>query len=307
MGEASSQRPSWSSVRGLLEAEGFRPSKSLGQNFLVDANMARAIARDAGVRPGDPVLEVGPGCASLSLELAALGVELLCVEIDARLARIARRLLGERARVLETDVLDRKSRLAESVDEALDAWGERPWHLAANLPYSVSGPLLVVLSRRPEPPASMTVLVQREVAERVAAPPGAASHGPLGLKLRPLYSPRITRSVPAALFWPRPRVESAVLRLERREEPAGDLEAYDRLVDGLFQRRRKTLRRALGDHLGDPGRALEALEAAGLDPGDRAETLSWRALRGLEAALAPAGGPQRGPAQQGQAGEESPR
>lgn len=285
------QRPAWTEVRAMLEEEGFRPSKSLGQNFLVDANMARAIARDAGVGSGDRVLEVGPGCASLSLELAAFGVELVCVEIDARLARIATRLLAPypNVRLLETDVLDKKSRLAGDVAGVLDSWGDEDWHLAANLPYAVSGPLLVVLARRAQPPKSITVLVQREVAERIASAPGTPEHGPLGLKLAPLYTASLTRSVPAGLFWPKPRVESAVLRLERREGHPSSLAAYDRLVDGLFQRRRKTLRRALSDHLADPERAQAGLATANLDPGTRAETLSWRDLRHLEAVLRDAG------------------
>ncbi|MFT5288971.1 MAG: 16S rRNA (adenine1518-N6/adenine1519-N6)-dimethyltransferase [Planctomycetota bacterium] len=290
MSDSLTDRPAWATLRGLLEAEGFRPSKSLGQNFLVDANMARAIARDAQVQKGEHVLEVGPGCASLSMELAALGVDLVCVEIDARLARIARKVLAPypAVRILETDVLGKKSSLAEPVTEILDDWGKEPWHLAANLPYAVSGPVMVVLSRRPVPPNSITVLVQREVAERIAAKPGTRQHGPLGLKLAPLYTASLVRSVPAGLFWPQPRVESSVLRLERRAEDPGSLVAYDRLVDGLFQRRRKTLRAALGAHLGDPGRAGAALAQAGLDPVARAETLSWRSLRELEFALAPA-------------------
>ena len=287
LSDSLTDRPAWATLRGLLEAEGFRPSKSLGQNFLVDSNMARAIARDAQVKQGEHVLEVGPGCASLSIELAALGVDLTCVEIDSRLARIAHKLLEPypNVRILETDVLGKKSSLSEPVTEALDAWGEEPWHLAANLPYAVSGPVMVVLARRPVPPRSITVLVQREVAERIASEPGTRQHGPLGLKLAPLYRANLVRSVPAGLFWPQPRVESSVLRLERRSEDPGSLAAYDVLVEGLFQRRRKTLRAALGAHLNDPGRALAALEQTGLDPVARAETLSWRSLRELERAI----------------------
>ena len=288
------ERPRWADLRARLAAVGFTPSKTLGQNFLVDANMARAIARDAGVGAGDRVLEGGPGCGSLSLELVRHEVELVAVEIDPRLATIARAELAPfpSARVLETDVLDRKSRLARPVVELLDAWAGRPWHLAANLPYAVSGPVLVLLARRPEPPASMTVLVQRELADRVAARPGSPAHGTLGLKLGPLYEASIPRTVPAGLFWPRPRVESAVLRLARREgappafRDAEHAARFDRLVDGLFQRRRKTLRKALGAHLDDVDRAAEALEAAALDPGGRAETLSWPELLRLEAILA---------------------
>ena len=143
-----SRRPPWSEFRAALEAVGFRPSKARGQNFLLDTNCARSIALDSGVGAGDFVLEVGPGCGFLSVHLAELGAELLAVEIDPRLAAIARRFLEPYpgVRLLEGDVLDGKHRLSPAVLEALPAI--EPWHVVANLPYAITGPLLVTLSRQ---------------------------------------------------------------------------------------------------------------------------------------------------------------
>jgi len=260
---------------------GFRPSKSRGQNFLLDGNMARSIARDSGVGAGDFVLEVGPGCGFLSVHLAALGVRLLGIEIDERLLEVARRFLAsfEDIELVRADVLAGKHRLAPEVERRLPETDD--WHLVSNLPYSVAGPLLVVLSRLAHPPRSMTALVQREVAERITARPAGEGWGVLGAKLAPLYHRTAGRRVPAGLFWPRPRVESAVVRLERRPEDPGPLGAYDALVDGLFQHRRKAVGGTLRGLLGDASRARALLEEAGADPAARPDTLEVATLRAL--------------------------
>lgn len=269
---------SWSELRARLEAEGFHPSRALGQNFLRDVSMARAIARDSGVGAGDFVLEVGPGCCMLSLRLLELGVRLCAVEIDARLARVARELLADPGRgsaeVLECDVLAGKHALAPAVVERLPAAG--PWHVVANLPYSAGTPFLVLVSRLPNPPASATVLLQRELVERLAAEPGGKAWGPVGARLRLAYEVRTLRRVGPELFWPRPKVESAVAHLTLRGDRAdpATVEAFDRLVDGLFQARRKALGGRLGELWGSREIALEALSALGVDPRARVETLS---------------------------------
>ena len=278
---ARTGRPPWSEFRAALEAAGFRPSKSRGQNFLLDGNMARSIARDSGVGAGDFVLEVGPGCGFLSVHLAALGVRLLGVEIDGRLLEVARRFLApfEDVVFVEADVLAGKHRLAPEVAGRLPT--DDDWHLVSNLPYSVAGPLLVVLSRLAHPPRSMTALVQREVAERITARPAEKGWGVLGAKLAPLYRREAGRRVPAGLFWPRPRVESAVVRLERRPEDPGALGAYDALVERLFQHRRKAVGGTLRGLLGDSDRARALLEEAGADPRARPGTLEVETLRVL--------------------------
>lgn len=278
----SDRRPAWSAFRDALESAGFRPSKKLGQNFLLDDNMARAIVRDARVQSGDRVLEVGPGCGFLTFHLAQAGVHLTCVEIDARLLEVARALVPESARVhwIVGDVLAGKHALNPAVVAALP---KAPWHLVSNLPYSVSAPLLACMCDLTAPPASMTVLLQREVADRIVASPGTSDWGPLSIKIQSHYRAELGRSVAPALFWPRPQVDSALVRLELSGERVSPEErvALDRLVAHLFQHRRQGLARVLSEHFGDRGRALQALERLGLDPRERAENLSLATLRAM--------------------------
>ncbi len=284
-------RPAWSVLRAALDERGFRPSRRLGQNFLLDENMLRAIVRDAEVGPGDTVLEVGPGCGTLSLHLLRAGVNLVAVEIDPRLAEIAAELLAAetRFRLVVADALATKHAIEPRVLAALP--DKAPWHLVANLPYSVAGPLLATVAQLENPPASMTVLVQREVAQRIAARPGTDAWGPLSIRLQIDYDATLVRSVPAALFWPKPDVESSVVRLvphPTRMEPRARAE-LSRLVDGLFQRRRQSLARVLATIAGSRETGVRWLEAAGLDPKARAEDLDLVTLRRL-ATLAPDAG-----------------
>lgn len=280
-------RPPWSEFRAALDAAGFRPSKRLGQNFLLDDNMARAIAADAGVEPGRFVLEVGPGCGFLSVHLAHAGARLLAVEIDPRLAPIARRFLEPypSAEVIECDVLASKSSLAAEVAARLPA--AEPWTLCANLPYSISGPFLATIALLDRPPARVCCLVQGEVAERLAASPGDPAWGPLSAVFQESFDVALGRPVPPGLFWPRPGVDSRVFVADVRKglaEP--DLRrrraAFYR---ELMRARRKSLRRVLSD-LDGGARATEALAALELDPMRRAETLSLDELRSLEASRA---------------------
>lgn len=283
---APPQRPPWTELRGRLEALGFRPSKTLGQNFLVDPNTVRSIARDAAVGVDDVVLEVGAGCGFLSVELAALGVRLIVVEIDERLQQVARDALTPFSGVLLVpgDVLAGKHALRVEVLELLPVEG--PWHLVSNLPYSISAPLLAILSRLANPPATMTVLVQEEVARRVAARPGEPEWGALSARLALVYRTRLGRGVGAQLFWPRPRVASRVVHLERLDEiPArGELRVYDRLTERMFQARRKQLGGILRRWLGE-SRASELLEMAGLPAEARPETLAPAQILGLAGLL----------------------
>ena len=289
------QRPAWSVFRAALERAGFRPSRRLGQNFLLDENMARAIVRDAGVSAHDPVLEVGAGCGFLSLALAQSGVRLTCVEIDERLLAIARELLAgyPDVRWILCDALAGKHALSPLLREALPR--DEVWHLVSNLPYSIAAPLLVVLAdldRAREPqsaraPMTMTALVQREVALRIAAQPATPEWGPLSIRLQLSYEPEILRSVAPALFWPRPEVESTVIRLKKRAEriEVGELERLDGLVRALFQHRRQTLGRALARLCAGREEAQALLERIGLSVRERAENLDLATLRRLAAGL----------------------
>jgi len=272
----------------LLSRLGFRPSKRLGQNFLQDANLARALVRDAGVEEGAFVLEVGPGLGRLTEPLLEAGARVLAVEVDGRLVEVLRERLGdaEGLELVHADVLAGKHRLEPEVARRLPSAGD--WHLVANLPYVVSAPLLVVLASLANPPRSMSVLVQREVADRIRAEPGSSDWGPLSIRLQVGYEARPGREVDPRLFWPRPRVQSAVVHLRRREAaPSPEaVESLSALVGGLFHRRRQGIGRVLGDLLGDRGAAAALLEGAGIDPSVRAETLPVEALVRLAAAPA---------------------
>jgi 16S rRNA (adenine1518-N6/adenine1519-N6)-dimethyltransferase len=211
----------------------------------------------------------------------------VCVEIDARLLEIARSWI-EGPLWLHGDVLAGKHELAHAVAAALPP--SSAWQLASNLPYSVSAPVLAVLADLEHPPHGMTVLVQREVAERIAARPGSSDWGLLSIALQSDYSVEHVRPVPPQLFWPRPEVESGVVRLERKPAPL-DRARRRGLIDlsaRLFQRRRQTLGRVLGELWGrEP--ALARLATLGWEPSRRAEELDLGEL------LALSGGPAEAP------------
>lgn len=301
---------SWARFRSTLAAQGFRPSRRLGQNFLVDARAHAAIAADAGLGPGTLVLEVGTGSGLLTRALLDRGVELLGIEIDPRLAEatrtaIAAELAGGRARIVVGDALDGKHALNPALAAALPlapSVPARPWHLVANLPYSIASPLLALLAALERAPASMTVLVQREVGERLAARPGTADWGPLSIALQGSYGVRILRRIGPGRFWPPPDIESALLRMELRPErpSAAERAAVTGLAQELFQQRRKTLRalaaaaqssaapgaagrsrpRRPAPELGS-GQAAGWLERLGFAPLTRPGELSWEDLARL--------------------------
>jgi 16S rRNA (adenine1518-N6/adenine1519-N6)-dimethyltransferase len=276
-------RPPWSEFKAALGLAGFRPSRRLGQNFLLDENMARAIARDSGIGADEFVLEVGPGCGFLSVHLADRGARLLAVEVDPRLAPIATAFLAPypAAEVVLADVLAGKHQLAPAIEARLPEEG--PWHLVSNLPYSIGGPVLALLAGLSNPPASMTVLLQLEVGERLAATPGTKAWGPLSVAVQWAFVVEIVRTVPANLFWPRPDVESAVVRMERLSDlaPAAERSRRQQIVARLFQRRRQTLGRVVADLLGDRGRAEALFAEWGLAARRRAETLALPELAAL--------------------------
>ncbi len=277
--------PPWSEQRARLEAAGFRPSRRLGQNFLRDPSVARAIARDSGVEPGTFVLEIGPGMGVLSHALLEAGARLTCVEIDPRLLEIARIHTGAEAEFVRADVLAGKHELEPLVLERLPE--TEPWQVVANLPYSVSAPALCVLSDLENPPERITALIQKEMADRICASPATPDWGPISVRLQHAYETSMTRKVPAAVFWPKPKVESAVVHLTRRDPSPGVEETgrLAQLVESLFQRRRQGLGRVLGDTLGKErgGRAAadQLLGEHGLEATARAETLDLATLLAL--------------------------
>ncbi len=257
-------------IRGLAAELDVRPTKKLGQNFVHDPNTVRRIVELAGVGEGDVVLEVGPGLGSLTLGLLATGAHVVAVEIDPKLAERLPKTVAERG----PDAADRLTVVgADALRVSRDDLGE-PTALVANLPYNVAVP--VVLHLLAEVPSLRTglVMVQTEVAERMAAGPGSRIYGVPSVKLAWYGPARKVAAVPRSVFWPVPNVDSALVAFERGDVPASD--DRDRLfglVDAAFSQRRKTLRAALAGWAGSAERAGELLTAAGIDPKTRGEQL----------------------------------
>ncbi len=263
----------------LAERFGVRPTKQLGQNFVHDANTVRRIVSAAGVGREDVVLEVGPGLGSLTLALLDVVDRVVAVEIDPVLARhlpntVADRApgLAERLSVVEADAL--RFEAAE-----LPA---APTALVANLPYNVAVPVLLRLLSELPGLATALVMVQAEVADRLAAEPGSRVYGVPSVKAGFFGTVRRAGAVGRQVFWPVPQVESGLVRVERFTEPPWPQDAAFRqrvfdVVDAAFAQRRKTLRAALAGWAGSPARAEQRLVAAGIDPGARGETLDTAA------------------------------
>jgi 16S rRNA (adenine1518-N6/adenine1519-N6)-dimethyltransferase len=258
-----------SAIRELAARHGIRPKRSLGQHFLIDPNLARAIAADAEIGPGDRVVEIGAGLGSLTRAIAENGADIVAIEADRALVPALEEALGsfDRVRVIHADAMD-----FDWIDE-LHGDG---WTLAANLPYHVATPLLLETLRRAPAIGRMLVMVQREVGERLVAEPGEDAYGAPSLRVAYRAEASLVRKVPPSVFWPRPKVESAVVRLIRRGRPPVDVpeERLWRVVDAGFAERRKTMRNAVRRLGVDAERADELLRIAGIDPSARAETLS---------------------------------
>jgi len=273
-------------VADLLATHGIDPRRALGQNFVADPNTVRRIARLAGVGPGDRVVEIGPGLGSLTLALADTGATVVAVEADDRLLGVLDDLVGGRpVTVVAGDAL------TVDWDQVLagpDGTVEPGWALVANLPYNVAA--TVVLHLLDEVPAitSMLVMVQREVAERLAAPAGTGAYGIPSVKVAYWATASVVGPVPATVFIPRPRVESSLVRITRRPEPATDADPRTvfALVRQAFGQRRKMLRRSLGTVV--PPRAFDA---AGIDPSRRPEQLDIVEWGRLADAVDASGGP----------------
>ena len=275
------------SVRALLDEHGIHPKKSLGQHFLADPNTARRVATLAGVEAGDAVVEIGPGLGSLTRALAERGARVLAVEVDARLAGVLEsslRTAGVEGAV-DVHVAD-----ALTVDWATVLAARPEWSCVSNLPYNVAVPVVVRLLENARAVTRIVAMVQREVGERLAAGPGDPEYGAVSVKVRYHAEVSLLGYVAPAVFVPRPKVDSALVRMERRAEPPVAVPSEDdlfALVRSGFSQRRKMLRRSLQPVLG--AHAAAVLEAAGVEPTARAETLGldeWAALARCAAAAA---------------------
>ncbi len=266
----------------LLRAHGIRPVKRRGQNFLLDANLARAIAAEV-LALGTRVLELGAGAGALAAPLLAAGAAVTAVEVDRQLCALLRAELGSSPgfRLLEEDL----TRL--DWPAVLDAAGPRPV-VAGNLPYVLTSSVLLALAEWRQGLAGAVLMVQREVAERMTAAPGGRTYGVLAALLGALFEIRALRRVPPEVFWPRPEVESAVVRLVPAGPPwpPAELAHYRAVVKTLFARRRKQLGSALRAGWGmTPADAAATAAAAGLDPAQRPEQIAPAGLRALAAQL----------------------
>ncbi|MGA9309875.1 MAG: 16S rRNA (adenine(1518)-N(6)/adenine(1519)-N(6))-dimethyltransferase RsmA, partial [Pseudonocardiaceae bacterium] len=264
-------------LRTLAQRLGVRPAKRLGQNFVHDANTVRRIVAAAGLSPDDVVLEVGPGLGSLTLALLGAVDRVLAVEVDPLLAGALPATVADRAperadalRILTADAL--RVRRAEIVEAA---GGLEPTALVANLPYNVGVPVLLHLLAELPSLRRGLVMVQAEVADRLAAPPGSRCYGAPSVKAAWFADVRRAGPVPRAVFWPVPNVDSGLVALTSRPQPSTvPRQEVFALVDAAFAQRRKTLRAALAGWAGSAASAEQLLRAAGIDPRSRGEQLS---------------------------------
>ncbi|MBB1253957.1 16S rRNA (adenine(1518)-N(6)/adenine(1519)-N(6))-dimethyltransferase RsmA [Streptomyces alkaliterrae] len=259
-------------VRQLAATLGVRPTKQRGQNFVIDANTVRRIVRTAEVQPDDVVLEVGPGLGSLTLALLEAAEAVTAVEIDDVLAAalpatVAARLpdRADRFRLVHSDAL-----------RVTELPGPQPTALVANLPYNVAVPVLLHLLAVFPGIQRTLVMVQSEVADRLAAAPGSKVYGVPSVKANWYAEVKRAGAIGRNVFWPAPNVDSGLVSLVRREPPktsAGREEVFA-VVDAAFAQRRKTLRAALAGWAGSAAAAEEALTAAGISPQARGEALT---------------------------------
>jgi 16S rRNA (adenine1518-N6/adenine1519-N6)-dimethyltransferase len=265
---------------------GIRPGTRHGQNFLIDMNLQRLIVERAELGPRDVVLEVGTGTGALTALMASEAAAVVTVEIDARLFQVATEELDGFANVvmLHLDALRNKShlnpRVIEAVQQQLAVDSSRRLKLVANLPYNVATPLVANLLASPIVPHSMTVTVQKEVADRLAASPGTKDYGALSVWIQSQCQAELVRTLPPSVFWPRPQVTSAIVHIEVdavRRAAIGDLGFFHDFTRALFFHRRKYLRSVLTSALKgqlEKSEVDELLARAGLAAEDRAEQLS---------------------------------
>ncbi|NLC04866.1 MAG: 16S rRNA (adenine(1518)-N(6)/adenine(1519)-N(6))-dimethyltransferase RsmA [Tissierellia bacterium] len=261
-------------VKELLSSHGFSFSKSLGQNFLIDGNIVRKIVAQANITSEDYVLEIGPGMGTLTEELALNAKKVVAVELDKSLLPILEETVGryENVEIISGDILDVD--LDKLIQERLNGG---PVKVVANLPYYVTTPIVGKLIESGANIDSIIVMVQKEVAERMAAGPGSKTYGSLSVFVNFYTIPEIVVKVPKTVFMPQPKIDSAVIRLKMKEQlPDVDKEQFFKVVKAAFSKRRKTIFNALSTYGFDLEREefKEYLLKAGIKLEERAENLS---------------------------------
>lgn len=270
--------PTATSIRALLAEHGAAPSRALGQHFLADPNTARRIVRLADLEPGARVLEIGPGVGSLTAALLEADARITALELDRHVLPLLNAVLestgmADRVNVVHGDAM--------TADLAAIS-GESPVTCVSNLPYNVATPIVMRLLNEAPNVTRLLVMVQREVGERMAAKVGGREYGAVTVKIAFHGVARMVGTVAPSVFLPPPKVDSALVRIDRHPQSVVDVSSRELLfgiIQTGFAQRRKMLRRALVPLFGD--RTLELLEAAGIDPAARAETIelqAWAAL-----------------------------
>ncbi len=259
-----------------------RPKRRLGQTFMVDPNLLEAIVRDAGITADDTVLEIGTGMGALTKLLAREAAAVLTVEIDPRFVMIAGRKLSRVANVeiIHADFLAGGDRVSPEVEERLwKSAGEAELVVVGNLPYSASGPIVATLMQWHRAIKVGVFTIQKEMAQRLVAEPGTKPYGKLSVIVQTRTEVTLLRTIPATCFWPRPAVDSAVVRLEPTAPADESTHIIAWLAHGVFQHRRKTIRNALmmatNMNLDGPA-ADELLGKAGLEVSSRADSVTVR-------------------------------
>lgn len=232
-----------SQIQSLLAAANTEPRHRFGQNFMVDANIVRLIADAGELSADDLVIEVGPGTGTLTEELLSRGSKVIAVEIDRDLAGMLRGKFVDEPRftLIEGDALDGKHAINQSLAEAVR--GITPVKLVANLPYNIASPLVIELLMLGV--GRLVFTVQKEVADRLKAAPATNDFGPLTAMVQSLADVEVMRTLPASVFWPPPKIDSALVRLNRNDRLGEDARGFSKFVSTLFSFRRKTLRKAL--------------------------------------------------------------
>ena len=277
-----------------LSEAGLRPVSKYGQNFLIDLNLVGLIADSAEIRPADVVLEVGTGVGSLTSRLADAAGAVLSIEIDKNLYELASEELADRpnVKIIQGDALRNKNSLRddlmELVRDAMDRIGDGSrFLLVANLPYNVATPIISNLLHQSPPPDVMVVTIQKELADRIIASPSTKDYSALSIWIQSMCNAHIVRVLGPKVFWPRPRVDSAILRIDldpEKRASIGDLQYFHKTIRALFFHRRKYLRSnvvsAMKGHL-SKAEVDEVLTSLGHSEDSRAEQLTVEQLKKL--------------------------
>ena len=294
-----SHPPTLTEIKAMLAEAGLAPEKRFGQHFLIDGNLMRVLVDEADLGPADTVIEVGPGVGNLTELLVERAGWVVAVEISPTIAEIARRRLAgagvENFDLLVRDVLANKHTVAPEVLDVAEARRLAcvgPLKLVANLPYQAATPLVAELVMHDPPLERLVFTVQEEVGRRFAAEPGTSDYGPVGVIVQALGKVELLRRLSPSVFWPRPQVWSAMVRIRpdaAQRASIRDLALFRRTIHGLFVHRRKRAARSLSladAAEGSPETWAARLKAAGLDPEARGETYTVEEIVRLANSLA---------------------